>query len=112
MCPENYLIMAEAGERLAFTDKDKDIDKTKTKARTKTKTKTENYLILAEADERLTFTDACPLKSQPVNRKCHFQVIFQTFDPLPLSEPAKNKQKCYPSGIYKVADITQMVMVM
>ena len=31
---------------------------------------------------------------------------------MPLSEPAKNKQKCYPSGIYKVADITWTVMVM
>jgi len=42
VCPENYLIMAEAGERLAFSlgcGKDKDKDKEKTKANTKTKTK-------------------------------------------------------------------------
>ena len=31
---------------------------------------------MAEAGERLAFTDACPLKSEPVNRNCHFQVFF------------------------------------
>ena len=37
VCPENYLIMAEAGERLAFSlGCGKDKDKEKTKANTKT----------------------------------------------------------------------------
>ena len=52
VCPENYLIMAEAGERLAFSlGCGKDKDKEKTKANTKTKTKTKKNASHAEGRE-------------------------------------------------------------
>ena len=51
VCPENYLIMAEAGERLAFSlgcGKDKDKEKTKANTKTNQKTKTKKNASHAE----------------------------------------------------------------